>query len=70
MVAVQTPQGFQAEVLRAAHAGGEEATDDVTVVELAGGTVAIVDGDKRNIKLTTPLDLDVAATFLERDAAD
>lgn len=67
VVAVQTPQGFRAEVLRAAHRRGEEATDDVTVVENAGGRVVLVDGDRRNIKLTTPLDLDVASRFLERE---
>lgn len=67
LVAVQTPQGFRAAVLRAAHDDGVEATDDVTVVEAAGGTVALVDGDTRNIKLTTPLDLDVATRFLEQD---
>ncbi|GJM38088.1 MAG: hypothetical protein DHS20C19_14550 [Acidimicrobiales bacterium] len=66
VVAVQTPQGFRASALRAAHDGGAEATDDVTVVEVAGGTVALVEGDVRNIKLTMPSDLDVAARFLER----
>jgi 2-C-methyl-D-erythritol 4-phosphate cytidylyltransferase len=65
VVAVQTPQGFTAEALRRAHADGEEATDDVTVVENDGGTVVVVDGDRRNLKITTPLDLDVAAMFLE-----
>lgn len=70
VVAVQTPQGFAADTLRAAHAAGDDATDDVTVVEAAGGTVVIVDGDKRNIKLTTPLDLDVASRFLEREDLD
>lgn len=69
VVAVQTPQGFRAAVLRAAHASGRDATDDVTVVEDAGGSVVIVDGDRRNIKLTTPLDLDVAARLLERETS-
>jgi 2-C-methyl-D-erythritol 4-phosphate cytidylyltransferase len=66
VVAVQTPQGFAADVLRAAHQKGEEATDDVTVVENDGGKVVVVDGDRRNLKLTTPLDLDLAAVFLDR----
>jgi 2-C-methyl-D-erythritol 4-phosphate cytidylyltransferase len=66
VVAVQTPQGFSARSLRAAHAGGEEATDDVTVVENDGGKVVVVDGDRRNLKLTTPLDMDVAIAFLQR----
>lgn len=69
VVAVQTPQGFAAEALRRAHAGGEEATDDVTVVENDGGTVVVVDGDRRNLKLTTPLDMDLALHFLEDDTA-
>lgn len=67
VAAVQTPQGFSAAAIRAAHAEEAEATDDVTLVETAGGTVAIVDGDRRNLKLTTPLDLEIAALFLERD---
>ncbi|MDG2026414.1 MAG: IspD/TarI family cytidylyltransferase [Acidimicrobiales bacterium] len=67
VVAVQTPQGFAASALRAAHATGGDPTDDVTVVEDNGGTVVVVDGDRRNIKLTTPLDLDIAALFVERD---
>lgn len=64
VVAVQTPQGFAAAALRAAHASGGEATDDVTVVEGHGGTVVVVDGDRRNLKLTTALDLAVAAVLL------
>jgi 2-C-methyl-D-erythritol 4-phosphate cytidylyltransferase len=65
VVAVQTPQAFAASALRRAHASGEEATDDVTVVENDGGTVVVVDGDRRNLKITTPLDLDIAARLLE-----
>ena len=64
LAAVQTPQGFRAHTLRAAHAGGADATDDVTLVEDQGGTVVLVDGDRRNLKLTSPLDLEVAALFL------
>ena len=64
IVAVQTPQGFVAAALRAAHATGDEATDDVTLVENNGGTVVVVDGDPRNLKLTTPLDLEVAERLL------
>jgi 2-C-methyl-D-erythritol 4-phosphate cytidylyltransferase len=69
IVAVQTPQGFPADVLRAAHQKGEEASDDVTVVENDGGKVVVVDGDRRNLKLTTPLDLDLAEVFLDRGDA-
>lgn len=56
LVAVQTPQGFDAAVLRAAHAAGVEATDDATVVEAAGGVVEIVPGETTNRKLTLPDD--------------
>ena len=66
IVAVQTPQGFAAAALRRAHDRGEDATDDVTVVENDGGTVVVVDGDRRNLKLTTPLDMDIATQFLRQ----
>lgn len=61
---VQTPQGFDAAALRSAHAGGGEATDDATLVELAGGTVELVEGDRANLKVTEPLDLAVARSLL------
>lgn len=59
-VAVQTPQAFRADALRAAHAHGPEGTDDASLIDAAGGRVAVVDGDPANIKITTPLDLSVA----------
>ena len=64
LVAVQTPQAFRATALRAAHAGGADATDDATLVEAAGGTVAMVAGDSRNLKITEPHDLAVAEVLL------
>ncbi len=64
LVAVQTPQAFRADVLRAAHADGADATDDATLVEAAGGTVAMVAGDSRNLKITEPHDLAVAEALL------
>jgi 2-C-methyl-D-erythritol 4-phosphate cytidylyltransferase len=64
--AVQTPQGFGAAVLRAAHAGGGDATDDAALVERAGGRVVSVDGDVRNLKITTPVDLVVARALAVR----
>ena len=45
LVAVQTPQAFRASVLRAAHASGDDATDDAALVEAAGGTVVVVAGE-------------------------
>lgn len=56
-VAVQTPQGFVAEVLRRAHAAGGEGTDDASLVEAVGGRVHVVDGEPANTKITTPHDL-------------
>jgi 2-C-methyl-D-erythritol 4-phosphate cytidylyltransferase len=56
LVAVQTPQAFRAEVLRAAHASGADASDDAALVEAAGGRVVIVPGEPSNRKLTTPAD--------------
>jgi len=60
LVAVQTPQAFRADRLRAAHAGGAEATDDAALLEDEGATVRVVPGDPSNVKLTTPQDLRVA----------
>lgn len=60
LVTVQTPQAFRAEVLRAAHDAGADATDDATLVEALGATVRVVPGDPRNIKVTTAGDLAVA----------
>jgi 2-C-methyl-D-erythritol 4-phosphate cytidylyltransferase len=64
LVAVQTPQAFAADLLRQAHAGGTQATDDAALVEALGATVRVVPGDPRNLKITTPADLDAAEHFL------
>jgi 2-C-methyl-D-erythritol 4-phosphate cytidylyltransferase len=66
LVAVQTPQGFRAAVLRAAHAGQGEATDDAGLVEGSGGSVTVIEGEPANRKITTPEDLVVAAALLQR----
>jgi 2-C-methyl-D-erythritol 4-phosphate cytidylyltransferase len=47
-VAVQTPPAFRADVLRAAHRSGLDATDDAALVERLGGTIAVVAGDEDN----------------------
>jgi 2-C-methyl-D-erythritol 4-phosphate cytidylyltransferase len=65
LVTVQTPQAFAAGVLRAAHASRGEATDDAALVEELGGTVVVVPGDPRNLKITGPADLMIAAALLE-----
>jgi 2-C-methyl-D-erythritol 4-phosphate cytidylyltransferase len=57
LVAVQTPQAFTATSLRRAHAGGADATDDAALVEAGGGSVLVVPGEARNVKLTRPTDL-------------
>ena len=67
--AVQTPQGFRAAALRAAHAAGASATDDATLVEAAGGRVVEVEGEPGNIKITNPADLQMAAALLGDDSA-
>jgi 2-C-methyl-D-erythritol 4-phosphate cytidylyltransferase len=65
LVLVQTPQAFRAGALRAAHAGASDATDDAALVESTGGRVVIVPGDPRNLKITEPADLVVAALWLK-----
>lgn len=69
--AVQTPQGFTAELLRRAYRSEAVATDDAALVELAGETVHTVIGDPMAFKITTPLDLTLATALVagERDAA-
>jgi 2-C-methyl-D-erythritol 4-phosphate cytidylyltransferase len=63
LVAVQTPQGFTASALRAAHRNEPEATDDASLVSAAGGTVVTVEGDRWNLKLTEPSDVVVAVAL-------
>ena len=67
--AVQTPQVFDSDLLKGAlkKAMEEEAeiTDDCSAVERLGMRVKIVEGDERNIKVTTPLDLAIAKLLLE-----
>ena len=64
LVTVQTPQAFRASVLRAAHATDAEATDDAALLERLGRSVAVVPGEADNLKLTSPADLEQAATML------
>ena len=62
--AVQTPQAFRADLLRAVHAAGGEGTDDAELVERAGGRVVVVDGDATNRKITRPDDLEWARSIV------
>jgi 2-C-methyl-D-erythritol 4-phosphate cytidylyltransferase len=64
LVAVQTPQAFDAGLLRRAHAEGGEATDDAALVEALGATVRVVPGEPQNLKITTPADLGTAEHLL------
>ena len=67
--AVQTPQVFDFDLLRGAlgqaKTSGTKITDDCSAVELLGMKVRIVEGDERNIKITTPMDLKIAQLLLE-----
>jgi 2-C-methyl-D-erythritol 4-phosphate cytidylyltransferase len=56
-VAVQTPQAFRVAVLRRAHEGEPDGTDDASLVEAVGGRVVTVPGDPENVKITTATDL-------------
>ncbi len=58
LMAVQTPQGFDAGLLRRVHRGGGTGTDDAALVEEAGLPVVVVRGDRRNFKITTREDLE------------
>ena len=61
----QTPQAFLAPSLRRAYAGDlSGATDCASLVERAGGRVAVVEGDRRLLKVTTPEDLALVESWL------
>ena len=60
----QTPQAFRASVLRDALRLGADATDEAMLAEQAGYVVRVVEGDPRNLKITTPDDLTMAEQFV------
>ena len=70
--AVQTPQVFDFDLLRGAlKKAGEEGwavTDDCSAVERMEMSVKLVEGEERNLKITTPMDLKIAALLLEEEA--
>jgi 2-C-methyl-D-erythritol 4-phosphate cytidylyltransferase len=68
--AVQTPQAFRADALRAAHATGGEGTDDAELVERAGGRVVVVEGDPVNRKITHRDDLEWARSIVAAEQTD
>jgi 2-C-methyl-D-erythritol 4-phosphate cytidylyltransferase len=72
VVLAQTPQGFRFSVLKKAFdeaaADGFIGTDEASLVERSGHAVAVVMGSARNLKITTPADLELAEFYLSRPA--
>ena len=70
LFAVQTPQVFDADLLRGALQNAEEhglaLTDDCSAVEALGMSVQLTEGSEENIKITTPLDLELAEAIVAR----
>ena len=65
LVTAQTPQAFLVPALRRAFVGDvADATDCASLVERSGGRVAVVDGDPRLLKVTTPADLALVESWL------
>ena len=71
MVLAQTPQGFRFSLLKKAFdeamADGFMGTDEASLIERAGGAVHVVMGSPRNVKITTPADLELAEFFLAQE---
>ena len=75
--AVQTPQGFDASVLRAAHAQLdhyteaelEKVTDDASIVRAAGSAVQVVAGEQKALKVTHPEDLEIVSRLVRPSAS-
>lgn len=63
---VQTPQVFRTDILLSAYGRGysQAFTDDASVVEANGGRIFLVDGNRENIKITTPYDLHIAEVLV------
>lgn len=68
---VQTPQVFRREILQEAyqHPYRSSFTDDASLVEYAGYNIHLVEGNRHNIKITTPEDLEIAKLFLKQEGA-
>ncbi len=70
LYAVQTPQCFHAELIRAALADALKSapyiTDDCMAIERIGGKIYLTEGSEENIKITTPLDIALAEVILKR----
>lgn len=65
---VQTPQTFDIRLLKAANRQPYNAgfTDDASVVEAYGHTITLVDGNRENIKITTPFDMKMAESLVNK----
>ena len=70
LFAVQTPQCFRADVIRAALAdavkNAPDVTDDCMAVERLGGRIFLTEGSEENLKITTPLDMAVAELIMTK----
>ncbi len=70
VVMAQTPQGFRYDVLKKAFddaaSDGFMGTDEASLVERSGHEVAVVMGSPRNIKITTPADMELAEFYLQK----
>lgn len=70
VIMAQTPQGFRYELLKRVFAEAEQdgfiGTDEASLVERAGHQVAVVMGSPRNIKITTPADLELAEFYIKQ----
>lgn len=65
---IQTPQSFQASILKKAYASAEykiHFTDDASVIESSGEKIHLIDGNPDNIKITTPRDFILAEALIK-----
>ena len=67
LVQVQMPHAFRTSLLRAAHTSATSATDDATLFQELGHRVVTVDGDPRNIHVTTPAELELIRRIRESE---
>ena len=71
--AAQTPQGFEVPLLRECHEKGRhlgwDVTDDAALFERCGLPVQVVEGEETNLKVTTPVDLQIAEFILRERLA-
>ena len=69
---IQTPQVFSADVLRKAYEQPFSATftDDASVVEAAGHKITLIEGERENIKITTPSDMVIAEAIIAQNQND